>query len=152
MSIISKIFSKAAGDTIKDVADIADNFVTTSKDKARFKEELTRVVMDNTTKLAEQQAQVLQTEMTGNWLQRSWRPIVMLCFAGIIIYRFFIAPVFQLQAIDMPDHFWSLLEIGLGGYVIGRSVEKISDRVTKNIDVQMLRKKDRRDYMKHSKQ
>ncbi|MGV8134072.1 MAG: hypothetical protein AB2L20_02570 [Mangrovibacterium sp.] len=36
-----------------------------------------------------------------------------------------------------------IIELGLGGYVIGRSVENISKTVTRNIDLSFLKKKDR---------
>ena len=146
--MISKIIAKTAGELIRDIGNVAENFVTTQKDKARFKQMLSETVLRHTVKLAELQADVLKTEMSGNWLQRSWRPIIMLSFGFIIVYRYFLCQVFSLPAIDLPDGFWNLLEIGLGGYVIGRSVEKVSDRVTKNIDISQLRRRDRKERMK----
>ena len=142
--MFEKILSKIGGKTIKEVTNLAGNFITTDKDKARFKNILTDIVLKYNAQVIQAQSEILKTEMTGNWLQRSWRPIIMLSFGFIILYYYFLSPVFGLPGIDLPDRFWSLLEIGLGGYVIGRSVEKISDRVTKNIDLNMLRKRDRK--------
>lgn len=59
-------------------------------------------------------------------LQRSWRPLVMLVFAFIVLYSKVIAPLFNLPIAPLEPQFWTLLELGLGGYVIGRSLEKIA--------------------------
>lgn len=49
------------------------------------------------------------------------------------------------MAEQLKPEFWELLKLGLGGYVIGRSAEKIANSVTKNVDLPFLRKKDRKD-------
>lgn len=63
-----------------------------------------------------------------HWLTASWRPILMLTFGSIIVARFlgFTAPgISEGELVRL----WSILEIGIGGYVIGRSAEKIVPRV-----------------------
>jgi len=40
------------------------------------------------------------------------------------------AAAFDLLAFRLADQAWLLLQIGLGGYVVGRSVEKISPQIT----------------------
>ena len=64
--------------------------------------------------------QVIVAEAAGSWLQRSWRPITMLTFLVLVV-----CDSFGLLAFRLADQAWSLLQIGLGGYVIGRSGEKI---------------------------
>jgi|GEM_PF-76786 len=67
-------------------------------------------------------AQLVAAEAMGeSWLQRNWRPITMLSFLVLIS-----ADAFGLLAFRLADEAWLLLQIGLGGYVVGRSVEKIS--------------------------
>ena len=66
-------------------------------------------------------------EAQGNWLQKSWRPLVMLCFTFIILLGVFIL----IPLLDDNSEFWNLLEIGLGGYIIGRSVEKVTGKIRK---------------------
>ena len=78
------------------------------------------------------QTEIIVTEAKGNWLQRSWRPILMLAFGFIVIYIKFIAPLFNLTTPELENEFWNLLQLGIGGYVIGRSAEKISKNVTFN--------------------
>jgi hypothetical protein len=54
-----------------------------------------------------------------SWLQRNWRPLTMLCFLFLVM-----ADSFGLLAFRLSAEAWGLLQIGLGGYVVGRSVEK----------------------------
>jgi hypothetical protein len=63
-----------------------------------------------------------------HWLAASWRPLLMLTFGAIIVARFlgFTAPgISEAELVRL----WSILEVGIGGYVIGRSAEKIVPQV-----------------------
>lgn len=67
-------------------------------------------------------------------LPRSWRPITMLTFVFIIAWNYIIGPlisaIFNVSVtLPIPPDMWSLLKIGLGGYVVGRSGEKIAPHV-----------------------
>jgi hypothetical protein len=70
-------------------------------------------------------ADVVKTEAQGqSWPQRTWRPITMLVFVALIVARWlgWSAPnLSQAEALKL----WDIVEIGLGGYVIGRSAEKV---------------------------
>ena len=62
-------------------------------------------------------------------LARNWRPITMLVFVLIILNNYLIYPYIQLFGgtavqLPIPDDMWSLLKLGIGGYIAGRSVEK----------------------------
>ena len=63
----------------------------------------------------------------GIWLHRSWRPLVMLVFALIVLAGTFTT----LPILSDTSRFWDLLEIGLGGYVIGRGGEKMAAAIFK---------------------
>ena len=66
-------------------------------------------------------ANLIAAEIGGqSWLQRNWRPITMLSFLTLVILDAFGLLVFRLS-----DEAWLLLQIGLGGYVVGRSAEKM---------------------------
>ncbi len=83
-------------------------------------------VMEYETKLMQAQAQVITAEAQGaSWLQRNWRPITMLTFLILVV-----ADAFGLTAFRLADEAWTLLQIGLGGYVVGRSAEKIVPKIT----------------------
>ena len=75
------------------------------------------------------QLEVLRVELAGNWLQRSWRPILMLSITLILINNYLLFPYLSLFGVpsiqlEFPDKLWNLLSLGVGGYVAGRSVEK----------------------------
>ena len=66
-------------------------------------------------------ASLIAAEIGGqSWLQRNWRPITMLSFLVLVILDAFGLLVFR-----PSDEAWLLLQIGLGGYVVGRSAEKM---------------------------
>ena len=71
------------------------------------------------------QAEIVKTEaQSDHWLTACWRPILMLTFGGLIVARWlgWSAPnITEAEVLKL----WSIVELGLGGYVIGRSVEKV---------------------------
>lgn len=78
-------------------------------------------------KLTAAQAKVITAEANGqSWLQRSWRPITMLTFLVLIV-----CDSFGMLEFRLSEQAWELLKIGLGGYVIGRSAEKVAPAVVK---------------------
>lgn len=143
MNLWEKLFGKSGEAVVKSIGETIDGLSTSDQEKLVAKEKLTNTVMGHLVTAMQAQAGVITTEAQGNWLQRSWRPILMLSFGFIIIYRYFLAQVLSLPAIELPDQFWTLLDIGIGGYVVGRSVEKVADTVVKNVDISFIKKKNR---------
>jgi len=75
------------------------------------------------------QANIVLAEVQGkSWLQRNWRPGLMVLFGYIIANNYIIAPMFGLTVLPIPPDMWQLLKIGIGGYTIGRSAEKVVER------------------------
>src|SRR6056297_2752948 len=108
------------------------------KDKAAKAAQELRIAMLEHEQTANQLARdvVVAEAKSDHWVTSAWRPIVMLMFAVMIGNNYIIAP--YLDAIfgtsvmfDMPEQAWSLLSVGLGGYVLGRSGEKIAGEVLK---------------------
>lgn len=118
LSIINEMLSS--------VTKLIDNLSANSAKKEKLKSEVSRTIMEYLDNLAQTQKDIIITEAKGNWLQRSWRPIVMLAFAAVVLLGVF----FPIPLLNNASPFWSLLEIGLGGYVIGRSAEKITTNIT----------------------
>jgi Na+-transporting methylmalonyl-CoA/oxaloacetate decarboxylase gamma subunit len=73
---------------------------------------------------------IILAEVQGeSWLQRNWRPLLMLTCIAIIANNYVLYPYLKLffaaaPLLELPDALWELLKIGVGGYVVGRSVEK----------------------------
>ncbi len=79
----------------------------------------------------EQAGKVIAAEATGeSWLQRNWRPSTMLTFTGLIVAHWlgWTAPgLSESQIIALLE----IVKIGLGGYVVGRSAEKVMKQWSK---------------------
>lgn len=74
-------------------------------------------------------AEIVKAEAaSSHWLAANWRPVVMLVFAGLIVARWFGWAAPNLTEAEYLK-LWSIVEFGLGGYVVGRSVEKIAPSI-----------------------
>ena len=124
LSFISSMFEPAVK--------LIDELHTSEEEKLNLRRRLQEIeneflgkVMDYESKLMENQSTIIKAEATGqSWLQRSWRPITMLTFLALVVLD-----SFGLLAFRLADEAWLLLQIGLGGYVAGRSAEKITGQV-----------------------
>jgi len=127
MSVLSFI-----GNIFEPATKLVDDLHTSTEEKMQIKSKIREIeneflakVMDYETRLLDNQAQIVKAEATGqSWLQRSWRPITMLTFLTLVVFD-----SFGLLAFRLADEAWLLLQIGLGGYVAGRSAEKITTQV-----------------------
>ena len=71
-------------------------------------------------------ANVVMTELQGDsWLQRSWRPLVMLFLTVCVGAHWFGFTPENLTPEDI-EGMMTLIQLGLGGYVVGRSAEKVA--------------------------
>ncbi len=76
-------------------------------------------------------AKIITSETQGaSWLQRNWRPVLMLTFTYLIAHNYIIAPMIRMfnpamPMLTIPPDMWDLLKLGIGGYIVGRSGEKI---------------------------
>lgn len=72
---------------------------------------------------------VIKTEASSDhWLAANWRPITMLTFTALIVARWLGWAAPNLSTEEYIK-LWEIVELGLGGYVIGRSAEKILPQV-----------------------
>ena len=100
------------------------------KDKAREVESALIIKLnENATQLHLAAADIIKAEaQSESWLARNWRPMVMVVFAGLIVARWFGWAAPNLTEAEYLK-LWSIVEFGLGGYVVGRSVEKIAPSI-----------------------
>lgn len=85
--------------------------------------ELAQLDAEVRTKLAA--ADIIKAEAQGEGvLQRNWRPILMLTFGALIVARWLGWSAPNLAESEVLQ-LWDIVQLGLGGYVIGRSAEKI---------------------------
>lgn len=104
---------------VGDIGGIINSLSISSTEKKELETKMTQVVYSYAGELTQQQAEIVMKETQGNWLQRSWRPLVMLAFAGVVL----LGTVVDIPYLENNSKFWNLIEIGLGGFVVGRSIE-----------------------------
>lgn len=75
-------------------------------------------------KFAESAGIVKAEAASDHWLAACWRPITMLTFTALIVARWFGWAAPELSESEYLK-LWDIVELGLGGYVVGRSAEKI---------------------------
>ena len=129
---MNKILGWFTGGVVKEVGNVIDKLFTSEEERLKAKNEVFKVLQEQQLELQKLQTEIVLAEANGNWLQRSWRPILMLAFGFIVIYVKFVAPLFQLPIPPLENEFWNLLQLGIGGYVVGRSAEKIAGNITIN--------------------
>jgi predicted MFS family arabinose efflux permease len=126
------------GDAVKGVTDLVGQFVE-DKDKAN---ELETAIKNKLIGLEQevvkaQRDTIVAEAKSQSFIARNWRPIMMLTFVFIIANNYILFPYVQLFGgtaleLEIPDAMWSLLKIGVGGYVMGRSGEKMVESYAKN--------------------
>ena len=101
---------------VETIGNAVERLALSAGEKRKLKQELEAALLEYESRRMERQADVVGEEARGTWLQRSWRPVVMLVFTGVILVGSFM----ELPVLEDSSRFWDLLEIGLGGYIVGR--------------------------------
>lgn len=101
--------------------------------RQRAEAELHAALLARAGELEKAAGEIVKAEaQSEHWLTASWRPIMMLTFGALIVARWlgWSAPgISEAEALKL----WSIVEIGLGGYVIGRSVEKVLPNIVETL-------------------
>lgn len=93
--------------------------------RIELQQALQAAVLERTSEIERAAAEVVKAEAQGqSWLQRTWRPVTMLIFVALIVARWLGWSAPNLGEAEVLK-LWDIVEIGLGGYVIGRSAEKV---------------------------
>ena len=93
------------------VLDIVDDVVEDKDEANRLKFEIQRQLIENKSSELEASAKIVLAEAQGSWLQRNWRPLLMVTFTGLIVAHWF-----GLTAPNIPESVQnSLLNIVMVG-------------------------------------
>ena len=112
---------------VNSISELIGQLTLPAREKRQLEAELLELLVEHEQEMARSRSAAVVEEARGNWLQRSWRPLVMLVFALIVLVGTFTT----LPLLSDTSRFWDLLEIGLGGYVIGRGGEKMAAAIFK---------------------
>ena len=119
---------------VSKVADIIREKVEDTDKANELIAEIQREVFQyQTTELVEQSKIILAEIQGESWLQRNWRPILMLTVVAIVANNYLLAPYLNalfgkgtVPFLELPEKLWNLMTVGVGGYVVGRSAEKVT--------------------------
>ena len=125
MNILSSV-----SNIVNSVLGIGSKFITDKDKLNEFQHQIESQTLNMIQNEFEKQAEVIIAEAKGeSFLQRNWRPILMLTFVTIIANNYILAPYLELiigvnATLPIPESMWGLLKIGVSGYIVGRSCEK----------------------------
>ena len=109
----------------KMVSGLIDKFIPDTEGRDKAKAELSAAIIENAADMEKAAASVVLAEVKSeNWLASSWRPLIMVWFAVLLGMDWFgYRPEYMTP--DQIDGIYKLLQIGIGGYIGGRSAEKM---------------------------
>lgn len=113
------------------IFDIIDRTIDDPKQKAELQRQATQMLHEEGQARLQGQIQIILAESGGSWMQKNWRPTLMLTIVAIVANNYLIAPYLQIFGVPntvlaLPDELYTLMTIGVGGYIAGRSGEKIA--------------------------
>ena len=105
----------------------------------KLKAQLNTQLLQSGTEELKAAASIVEAEAKANWFVAGWRPTLMYVLIFILIWNYILGPVCKLFTgtiitFELPGDVWTLLQIGLGGYVVGRSGESIARTLTNKKD------------------
>ena len=97
----------------------------------KLKAQLQTQLLQSNTQELQAAAKIIEAEAKAGWFASSWRPLLMYVLIFILVWNYVIGPVIKVFtgaviSFELPGDVWTLLNVGLGGYVIGRSAESVA--------------------------
>lgn len=130
LPIIGAIFTKI----LDVVAEVVPDKDLQAQIKAGLSEKIVKADFSLLESEIKSQAQALAAELTGSKIQRSWRPHLMYLIMFFLFWLVIVVPVLGMFGVVMPvkealesvpTQMWTMLTVGLGGYTVFRSGEKM---------------------------
>ncbi|MDC8443747.1 hypothetical protein JJO83_13750 [Halomonas aquamarina] len=129
------LIGKALGAIASPLFGVIDKAVTDKDEANRLKQEIQAQLIDADNSALKSQMEIVLAEAKGDsWLQRNWRPLLMTTIVAIIANNYLVAPYLGAMLgvglqLDLPERLWDVMTLGVGGYIAGRSGEKIARTV-----------------------
>lgn len=123
-------------DSLGEIVAGLDELVTSDEERDKIRAEMESVrlalaarVLEMEAELVQRRASIIEAEAKGeSWIQRSWRPVTMLTFLVLVVMHHL-----GLLEIAITQDMWDLLQIGIGGYVISRGIEKTAPAIVRTL-------------------
>ena len=116
------------------VGKVVEKYIGSKEEAKKIENEIKLALMEQAGELQKLQAELIKAEIQGkSWLQRNWRPLLMMCFIAILANNYILVPYLSIftdkvRVLEFPPQFWNLLLVGVGGYIASRGVEKLARR------------------------
>jgi hypothetical protein len=127
-----------AGPLVGKVFDVVKSFQDRKATEAEVRAEVEKAVMGVIADVSKSQADVIMAEARGeNWLQRNWRPMTAVAFSFTLVFYVLIMPI-MVAWLGVPpvrtgdlilEWTFQIILVCLGGYIGGRSIEKVVSMV-----------------------
>ena len=97
----------------------------------KLKAQLQTQLLQSHTQELQAASRIIEAEAKAGWFASSWRPLLMYVLIFILVWNYVIGPVIKvftgaIISFELPGDVWTLLNVGLGGYVVGRSAESVA--------------------------
>lgn len=133
MSFLSAI--PIVGNLVEKVIGVVDQAVPDKDLKEQLKADIQKQALSMDYSVIEKEldarAAIITAEAKSeSWIARNWRPMIMLLFGIVIALNYVIVPILAVfgvasLTIVIPTAMWDLLKLGISGYIVGRSGEKM---------------------------
>lgn len=118
------------------ISDVVTKIIPDADKSKEVEKEVKLALLEHTDSLESLRGQIVLAEAKSqNFLTASWRPLLMLIAIAIIAVNYLVFPIVGIfypeiaeHTLVLPDQLWNLLTLGVGGYIVGRSGEKMVDK------------------------
>ena len=125
LTVISSLF-KPAAELIDSLHTSTEEKIDAQRRLLDSQSEITFKFLDYEARMLEMKGGIIKAEAESkHWVTATWRPITMLTFLVLVV-----ADQMNWLPNRLAPEAWTLLQLGLGGYVAGRSAEKVVSQLT----------------------
>ena len=126
---------KLVGEIFNPLANLIDDVHTSDEERLLVKQKMFEIQVNAFIQAEKYETALLDAKkiiitaeaQSQSWIARNWRPITMLTFLLLVCLD-----ALGLLETSLNGQAWTLLQIGLGGYVVGRSAEKVTQVISQN--------------------
>lgn len=120
------------------LGDVIKRVIPDSDKRAEIERETKLALLEHADSIEKVRGEIILAEAKSqSWLTATWRPLLMMVVISIIAVNYLVFPIIAIgypeimnNVLELPDQLWNLLTLGVGGYVVGRSGEKMVDKWT----------------------
>lgn len=135
LTLLTSLFT---GPLVKSVMGVFTKHLDVKMNKDVLQAEVEKAILGTITDVSKSQADIIMAETKSeSWLVRNWRPISALCFVLVVLFYALWVPItvayFGFPPPRIGDPLMletiNLVKICLGGYIGGRTLEKVAETV-----------------------